>query len=109
MAKALWNSMSEVEVLLQANPGAAQPDAILPQGTVIKIPKSRKYTIGPGDTLATIAERLLGDDKENKTIWETNRTALPDPSALEVGAVLEIPLMPVASERLKQLGDVESD
>jgi tetratricopeptide (TPR) repeat protein len=47
------------------------------------------YTVRPGDTLASIAERYYGDRARGEVIWETNK--LPPGKPLAVGAVLRIP------------------
>ena len=47
------------------------------------------YTVRPGDTLASIAERYYGDRARGEVIWETNK--LPPGRPLAVGAVLRIP------------------
>ena len=47
------------------------------------------YTVRPGDTLASIAERYYGDRARGEVIWETNN--LPPGKPLAVGAVLRIP------------------
>jgi LysM repeat protein len=47
------------------------------------------YTVRAGDTLATIARRLLGDDGQWQEIARAN--SISDPRALQIGAVLTIP------------------
>ncbi len=51
------------------------------------------YVVQRGDTLEKIAERLLGDKAQWKTIHEANRDLIPDPGKLYPGQVLIIPGM----------------
>lgn len=51
--------------------------------------KARTYKVEKGDTLGTIAERLLGTSKRWREIVELNK--LEDPDRLLVGATLKIP------------------
>ncbi|MPZ14458.1 MAG: LysM peptidoglycan-binding domain-containing protein [Chloroflexi bacterium] len=49
------------------------------------------YTVQPGDTLTTIAERLFGNAAEWSLIYEANRDRMASPDALLVGLSLRIP------------------
>lgn len=53
---------------------------------------SSTYKVQPGDTLVSIARRLLGDDSKWKQLYEANRRAIGDnPDILKAGVVLTIP------------------
>lgn len=49
------------------------------------------HRIADGDTLATLAERYLGDARRAGELFEANRDVLADPEVLPVGAELRIP------------------
>ena len=49
------------------------------------------YTVQPGDTLATIAQHVLGDPSRWREIYELNRQAIPNPNMLGMGQVLALP------------------
>ena len=43
------------------------------------------YTVQPGDTLSEIAQKLLGTSKATASLYEMNRSVLPNMDALQVG------------------------
>lgn len=53
--------------------------------------RHRTYTVKPGDSLSSIAQRLYGDPDRWTEILEANRDTLTNPDALESGMVLKIP------------------
>jgi len=50
------------------------------------------YTVRPGDTLASLAQRYYGDRSRSEVIWETNQ--LPPNPKLVAGTTLKIPEIP---------------
>lgn len=48
------------------------------------------YTVQSGDTLGTIAQKVLGSSRKWETIYQLNRDQLPTPSSLQVGQHLQI-------------------
>jgi nucleoid-associated protein YgaU len=50
------------------------------------------YVVRVGDTLAKIAEEMLGDSGAATDIFNANRDQLSDPNALRPGQVLKIPV-----------------
>jgi len=70
-------------------------DKQVPVGAKIRVP-CVWVTVQKGDTLASIAERVLGDGKRWRRILEANRNAsstrLADPDKLAVGQRLAVPL-----------------
>lgn len=53
---------------------------------------ARTYTIRSGDTLYSIATKMLGDGKKWKQLFEKNRALLKnDPKRLKIGMVLTLP------------------
>ncbi len=63
----------------------------LPAGGVLRIPCER-VTVQKGETLATIAARVLGDAGRWRRIYAANKAALPDPNKLAVGQRLVVPV-----------------
>ena len=49
------------------------------------------YTVGKGDTLATVAQKALGSSERWADIWALNRDRFPNPNLIEVGDVLILP------------------
>ena len=50
------------------------------------------YTVGEGDTLASIAGRFYGDETQWRRIYDANRQAIGEnPDAVRIGTVLRIP------------------
>jgi len=49
------------------------------------------YTVKGGDTLGAIAQRLLGSSGQWRTLWEANRSTVPDPNRIFPGQVLRVP------------------
>ncbi|CAL9102563.1 unnamed protein product [Musa textilis] len=106
--------LSEVAALFHADPlailaanafDAAVPDVedrILPAGLLLRIPTrcscadgirrslAARYRTRPGDTLAYVASSVFGGLASPDQIREAN--SIPDPSALDVGRTLVIPL-----------------
>lgn len=56
----------------------------------------RKYTVQPGDTLISIAEKFYGDPKAFTDIFNANQDVIADPYNLAPGTDLYIP--PSATE-----------
>lgn len=109
VATALWGSSAQGPSLLRVNPSSGNADAILDAHTVIKIPRIQKVTVAPGDTLDAIAVRILGDARYSESIWLANQQSVADASAIDVGMVLDVPLVPEAIERkLSAIGEVDA-
>jgi SAM-dependent methyltransferase len=49
------------------------------------------YTVKPGDTLARVARKTLGNPAAWQLLWRANRDVLPDPNSLPVGLELRVP------------------
>ena len=54
---------------------------------------SRTHKIRDGDTLANIAQRMLGDAGRANELFELNRNVLPSPQLLPLGVEIKIPAM----------------
>ncbi len=51
----------------------------------------RTYTVKRGDTLSTIAARVLGNQSRWRDLWNANRQTVPDANRISVGQVLVLP------------------
>jgi nucleoid-associated protein YgaU len=51
------------------------------------------YVVRVGDTLSTIAEKMMGDGDAAKDLFNANRDQLSDPNTLRPGQVLKIPVL----------------
>lgn len=54
-------------------------------------PTESSYTVGEGDTLGSIAKKLLGDERRYVTIYMANRDTIGDADEIEPGMRLIIP------------------
>lgn len=110
-----WLAMGAGGLLLVAGAcggGAAAPPTPTVPPTVAQVPTVRRppldtpgtqvtgtgtvlptvvHTVAPGDTLAEIALRYYRDASRWQRIYDANRGAIADPSALIVGTRLTIP------------------
>ena len=50
-----------------------------------------QYTVEPGDTLSSIAQRFLGDADRSRAIFQANRDQIEDPDLIFPGQVLRVP------------------
>ncbi len=69
-------------------PGAAGKPAKAPASAGAK---SARYEVQDGDTLCSIAQRLLQSRSRWKQLYEVNREVISDPDKLRPGSVLRIP------------------
>jgi len=60
-------------------------------------PATRTYTVRPGDTLSSIAERFYGNPGDWAWLWHLNSSVVRDPNSIYAGEVLKIPSDPPAS------------
>jgi LysM repeat protein len=59
-------------------------------------PGTRTYTVRPGDTLSSIAERFYGHPADWAWLWHVNSSVVRNPNAIYAGEVLKIPSGPPA-------------
>jgi nucleoid-associated protein YgaU len=71
-----------LEVLVPGKPASASPAASA---------KAARYQVQDGDTLCSIAQRLLHSRSRWKQLYEINREVISDPDKLRPGSVLRIP------------------
>jgi nucleoid-associated protein YgaU len=80
-------------------PTAARPSLEIPTVVISPVPSpspspvadGQNYTVAPGDTLTTLAERFYGDASQWRTIFEANRDRMTSQDDLQVGMSLRIP------------------
>jgi len=77
LSRSLWRTSAHAPLLLTHNPAAERIDKTLDPGTVVKIPRTTTYTVKKGDTLGSIAKKVLGDGKTYTVIAEASRGVLP--------------------------------
>jgi hypothetical protein len=97
----IWNAIKtipdwqkDVMADIRVKPGAqaqgaqaqAAPAAAAPQRQAMQT-----YTVQSGDTLGSIAQRLLGNAGDYMEIYNANRDQLSDPDKIKPGQVLKIP------------------
>jgi LysM repeat protein len=58
---------------------------------VIHHEPARHYTVRPGDTLSSIAQRFYGNSARWKWIFQANQSKIKNPNMIFVGEVLNIP------------------
>ena len=54
-------------------------------------PGSRTYTVRPGDTLSSIAQRFYGKSADWPWLWHVNKSTVPNPNNIYVGEKLKVP------------------
>jgi LysM repeat protein len=77
--------MADIRVTPGAQPQAASAPAQPPH------PASQTYTVQSGDTLGSIAKRMMGNASSYMEIFNANRDQLSDPNMIKPGQVLKIP------------------
>jgi LysM repeat protein len=64
---------------------------------VIHHEPARSYTVRPGDTLSSIAQRFYGNPADWHRLYQANRSVLHNPNVIYPGQVLHVPYGPSAS------------
>jgi len=63
---------------------------------VVHHEQSRHYTVRPGDTLSSIAQRFYGNPADWTWLWHVNESVVRNPNSIYAGEVLKIPADPPA-------------
>ena len=83
------------EQLHSAAKGPAQAAAVAGQvhtdALVVHHEQTRHYTVRPGDTLSSIAQRFYGNSARWQWIFQANQSKIKNPNTIFVGEVLNIP------------------
>jgi LysM repeat protein len=64
---------------------------------VVHHEQARHYTVRPGDTLSSIAQRFYGNPADWRLLYQANRSEIPNPNVIYPGQVLNVPYGPAAS------------
>jgi LysM repeat protein len=75
-----------------ANAGQVHTDAL-----VIHHEPARHYTVQPGDTLSSIAQRFYDNPADWPWLFQANRSVIHNPNVIYAGEVLNVPYGPPAS------------
>ena len=60
-------------------------------------PATRSYTVRPGDTLSSIAERFYHNPADWQWLYQANKSVVHDPNLIYAGEVLKVPSGPPAN------------
>jgi LysM repeat protein len=82
---------SKVPARATATAGQLYTDAL-----VIHHEPARRYTVKPGDTLSSIAQRFYGSPAHWQWLYQANRSVTKNPNVIYPGEVLNVPYEPPA-------------
>ena len=95
LALKFFGDAKKASVLFAALDKVPDRPEVVPAGATIRVP-CVWVKVQPGETLAAVAQRTLGDGKLWRRILEANRNGssarLKDPDKLAVGQVLAVPM-----------------
>jgi LysM repeat protein len=77
--------------------GAAITEKIYTDALVVHHEQARHYTVRPGDTLSSIAQRFYGNPADWRGLYQANRSVIHNPDAIYPGEVLNVPYQLPAS------------
>jgi LysM repeat protein len=63
---------------------------------VVHHEQARHYTVKPGDTLSSIAQRFYGNPADWRWLYQANRSVIANPNVIYAGEVLNVPYGPPA-------------
>jgi LysM repeat protein len=75
---------------------AAVTEQTYTDALVIHHEQPRHYTVRPGDTLSSIAQRFYGTTADWRLLYQANRSVIHDPDVIFPGEVLNVPSGPPA-------------
>ena len=77
--------------------GTALAGQIHTDALVIHHEQARHYTVRPGDTLSSIAQRFYGNPADWRGLYQANRSVVRNPNVIDPGEVLNVPYQLPAS------------
>lgn len=89
--KTIPDWQKEVMADIRVKPGAQAQAAQAAPAAAPQRQAMQTYTVQSGDTLGSIAKRLLGNAGDYMEIFNANRDQLTDPNMIKPGQVLKIP------------------
>jgi nucleoid-associated protein YgaU len=100
----LWPVLWEANRSVLSNPDVIQPGRrlVVPAAPAAPQGAGQPYTIGPNDTLISIARRVYGDGALWPVLWEANRSVVPDPNTIQPGRRLVVPSASAARDGAAQ-------
>jgi len=92
----IWNAIKTIpdwqkEVVADIRVTAGAHPQAAPAPAASSTPAMQTYTVQSGDTLGSIAKRMLGNASSYMEIFNANRDQLSDPNMIKPGQVLKIP------------------
>jgi LysM repeat protein len=75
---------------------AAAAERTYTDALVVHHEKTRRYTVRPGDTLTSIAQRFYGSPAHWRWLYQANRSVIRNPDMIYPGEVLNVPFEPPA-------------
>jgi LysM repeat protein len=70
---------------------AAVAEQVYTDALVVHHEQARHYTVQPGDTLSSIAQRFYGNPADWRGLYQANRSVITNPNVIYVGEVLNVP------------------
>jgi LysM repeat protein len=83
--------------LTKAGQVSAGAVSVRTDALVVHHEQTRHYTVRPGDTLSSIAQRFYGNSGDWRLLYQANKSEIPNPNVIYPGQVLNIPYGPAAS------------
>jgi LysM repeat protein len=77
--------------------GTAIVEQIHTDALVVHHEQPRHYTVRPGDTLSSIAQRFYGNPANWRGLYQANRSVIRNPNVIQPGEVLNVPYQLPAS------------
>ena len=90
----IWNAIKTIpdwQKEVMADIQVKTQESAAPAASSSKPPQMQTYTVQSGDTLGSIAKRMLGNASSYMEIFNANRDQLSDPNLIKPGQVLKIP------------------
>jgi LysM repeat protein len=95
--KAPARAAAVVEQAYTAVRAAAPVEQAYTDALVVHHEQTRSYTVQPGDTLSSIAQRFYGQPADWPWLYQANKSVIQNPDMIYPGEVLNVPYEPPAS------------
>ena len=84
-------SYSDLTANITVNPSLPKPQQPAAAQQQTAHSGGRKYTVQPGDTLSSIAQKFYGHANEYMKIFDANRDRIQDPNKIRAGEEIFVP------------------